>query len=253
MPKGYSGPPAINYLGYCEEAMSIAYRKLVISSTNLPALVRPLPRSLLHVSADAAFRPEVTSGAGNSTNIVASIDSYDVSAGLCREFGENMSSQLQQIYDEINDIIDTNLRLPQTCAQVKVITFKMKLIIPEIKNILDRATSLTGQQSIGMASIAGAGAGLAINVNSANVYRAENEFNLREQLQDLYDFAQAARNHAVALGAEADTHRPNLTATRTETTTNADGTSTTSTVADTTTRNNATTAINNLETTMGNI
>jgi len=139
-------------------------------------------------------------GLWSTANIVASGQAYE---GLCREyrlFGEYICDKLRQIYDEIDNIMDENLRLPQTCAQIKLVTQSLKLLIPELKSLLEQAEGITARQAESMLSIAGGGFdGFELHRTTADDCYDENDRCMRGQALDLRDYAQEARDYVNSL------------------------------------------------------
>jgi len=214
MPVGYSGSPAKRFFGCCDGAMEEAHSVLASAAANMPALSMPPFRLLSFTVADALFRPGATAGVETIANIVASRNVYESATSEHRMFGGYLSEKLREIYDEVDSVMDTNLRLPLTCAQVRLVTHKLKLLIPELKGLLEQAGSVTNRQASSMLSIAGGGDGFELQRSTADACRTENEACMRGQALDMREFAQQARDHAARLEEQANALRPQLNATK---------------------------------------
>ncbi|MCL2426587.1 MAG: DUF6531 domain-containing protein [Oscillospiraceae bacterium] len=202
--QGYSGAPARHYLRNCEESIAEADAVIESSAANMPVLPRPARRFLPYRETDATFSAGVTAGFESSANIVASSNAYASAANEHRSFGEEISQQLRQIYDDIDNIVETNLRLPQTSRQVKLVTQMLKLLIPGLKDLLLRAENITIRQAESMLSIGGGGdGGFELQQTVADSYRLENANCLQNVAEDMQRYAQRARTHADSLDTQA--------------------------------------------------
>ncbi|MCL2820409.1 MAG: DUF6531 domain-containing protein [Oscillospiraceae bacterium] len=194
--QGYSGAPAKHYLRICEEAYTQADVAIASAAARMPVIPRPGRRFLPHTEGDAVFSPGATAGIESGANIVASSGAYTSAASEHKKFGEEISSQLQKIYDDIDDIVESNLKMPQTSAQVKLVTQMLKRLIPELKGLLGKAESLTSRQADTMLSIGGGGDGFELQRSLADSYRLENETCLRNMSEDMRKYAKQAIFHA---------------------------------------------------------
>lgn len=201
MPRGYSGAPAIRYFYTCETAIKEAHAVVKKAAKIMPALPVPRLMPLPYSASDAAFSPGSTAGLENSTNIVGAARAYSNAANENRVFGENISERLQQILNRIDSIVRTDLRIPQTSVQVELVAQKLRLLMPDFGNILDRAANVTMRQADSMLSIAGVGAGLEVHRPSADSCRTETETCMRALVRDMREYAQQARNSADAIDA----------------------------------------------------
>jgi len=248
MPIGYSGAPAIRYLTCCEDAAREARTAVERAAANMPALPPPNYRELPHPVATAWFNAGPTIGAESSSNIVGASGAYESFANANRLFAEDISQRLEQICGRIEEVVSTDLRLPQASPQVELISQKIRLLIPTFEVILREVGSVTKQQAESMLSIAGGGGGgVEVNEDAAQTVRAETETCLRGMVLDYREYARQAREYAIKLDQQADALIPQLEATKWEFTTVGDVTSTVMTEVDDIARqNSARTKIANL-------
>ncbi|MCL2424889.1 MAG: DUF6531 domain-containing protein [Oscillospiraceae bacterium] len=197
--QGYSGAPAQQYLRVCEEAMTTANAVMSLSSTNMPAIARPASRHLPLLESEAVFSPGVTAGFETSANIVANSDAYTSAANEHRMFGEQITQELNQIYDLIDNTVSTSLRLPQTSTQVRLVTQMLRMLQPQVRDLLTRAGDITDRQGSAMLGIGGGGGGFEMQSSVADSYRVGNEATLQNVNEDMHDYAERARNHAEQL------------------------------------------------------
>jgi len=213
VPRGYSGAPARRYFLSCEDGMSEAHQSIEAASAIMTTIPRSRLWTLPFVEADAVFTPGVTAGAENSTNIVASRWHYTALANEQRLFCECIIRDLHQIYDEIDGVVDVDLRLPQTSAQVKFVTQTLRSILPDFKGLLEQTEHVTKRQADSMLSIAGGGFdGFELHRQTAESCQTENEQCMRSQALDIRDYARRAREQAEHFDARADARRPDLSA-----------------------------------------
>ncbi|MCL2425579.1 MAG: DUF6531 domain-containing protein [Oscillospiraceae bacterium] len=205
--QGYSGAPARQYLRTCEEAMDAANAVVSSSAGRLPAIARPPLRRLPHLEADAVFRPGVTAGFESSANIVASSGHYNSAALTHITFGEEITGQLDQIYNAIDNAVTTNLRMPQTSTQVHLVTQMLRMLMPQLRDLLSRAGAITNRQSAAMLGIGGGGEGFEMQPSVADSYRVANEAILQNVSEDMRNYAQRARTHADHCDTQADNLR----------------------------------------------
>ena len=214
MPTGYTGAPAIRYFSFCEELLGEAHGEIISISRELPTIQMPDLRQLPYTSADATFTSGLVAQVGNSTNIAASGEAYSSVASENRLFASDISDRLRLMIGRINNVLETDLCLPHTSAQVELVATKLGLLVPELKGILEKVADVTIRQSASMLSIAGGGPGLVMFGPLAESYRLEMETCLRGVVLDYRDYAQQARAAADEFDRRADELVPELSATR---------------------------------------
>ncbi|MCL2425572.1 MAG: hypothetical protein FWD05_04450 [Oscillospiraceae bacterium] len=177
---------------------------------------RPPLRQLPYTEADAGFLARITAGIETIINIVASIDPFNRAAREHELFGDYISDKLQYIYNQIDNVVDTDLQLPQAGAQVKLVTQKLQSLIPELKGLLSQAAGVTNRQARSMLAIAGGGDGWEVHRPTADACRTENETCMRGQALDMRDWVQQAHDYTADLRVRIERLRPDLSATMLE-------------------------------------
>ena len=205
MPQGYTGAPAIRYFNYVEDAMNEAHSALGPLIANTPDIAPPTIYKVPYTSADAIFQPGITAGTESSDNIVANYGAYHRIATADREFGQETFNRLNAIIANINEIVDVHLILPETCAQVRLVTQSMGTLLPGFQNALDTAHTVMNNFSNAMGNIAGGGGeGFEINKALAEGYRQETEGEMYKQVFCIRAYADRADGHANSLDTQAD-------------------------------------------------
>ena len=217
MPQGYSGAPARRYFGLCDEAMLDAQNALARAGTRAPLISMPMPRLLPYTESDAAFNGGMTAGYRSSANIVGNSGAYTAAINGHRLFGRHIHAELQALYTRIGDITESDdYEMPQSGAQVRLVVEKLKLLTPELKELLEKAANVTERQAAAMMGIAGGGfEGLEMQRTAADGFRMENERCMRCQVDDMRNAAEDARAQAIRFEEDANLLRPRLSATRT--------------------------------------
>ena len=238
MPGGYSGQLAVRYFGMVEDALEEAHAVIERTPTHIEGVQRAIIVTTTYVRADGVFGGGQGGGGGTSAHVTVDHNAFgeyiQVMRIFCSSIGEQLLSQLEQS----DHITDTSLRLPQTGAQIQLVTEKLRMIVPQITNTIQAAEKIAEQfpQMI----LALGGAGLEVNRPQADSIRNECETRMRSQSAALRGAEKSLRAVAASLETRASKQRIlSMTAMKTEHWTDDDGEQHSRTVPCTTTRNQA--------------
>ncbi|MCL2594332.1 MAG: alpha/beta hydrolase [Promicromonosporaceae bacterium] len=195
--QGYTGPPAQRYLTKCEKAVGHAHGEIAWASTFAPGVQAARQVPLPYSSAAAKVRPlGVARGVGVSTHVVVDRDALVSARTRTRNFVSSIIPRVQAGLRECDNIVQTDLQLPQASAGVQFVTARLRQLIPQYARMIQDSDRLVGDYARALLSVGGAGESMALVHSRAEAVRQETEAAMRRQLREVQDYAGNLRARA---------------------------------------------------------
>ena len=137
MPRGFRGNAPFAYLTRVSDASNAATE----SSRNTPSHAPPGPRERrMPYPPHESFSGAVTTGQGNSSNIVSDFDEYNTICNEISQADDRISEYLHRVTAEIEDMCQTIFILPKAVPRCLNISLRVKNLLPDFREITDDAT-----------------------------------------------------------------------------------------------------------------